>query len=136
MPTIGLFGKLPCNGDFLQRRLPQEFVDVWDAWVRESLAGSRSQLAGRWLEIYLTAPVWRFALARGLCGNDAYAGVFLPSVDRVGRYFPLTVVARWKGDEAIALSSVAGQARWFDAAESLALGALGSLTLGLEGFDP
>jgi type VI secretion system protein ImpM len=134
MPTMGLYGKLPCNGDFLQRRLPQEFVDVWDAWVRESMAASRSQLAERWLDIYLTAPVWRFVLAPGLCGNHTYAGVFLPSVDRVGRYFPLTVVARWKAAE-VALSSVSSQERWFDAAESLALQALESITLEAEEFD-
>jgi type VI secretion system protein ImpM len=134
IPTIGLYGKLPCNGDFLHRRLPQEFVDVWDGWVRESLAASRTQLAGRWLDIYLTAPVWRFVLARGFCGDSVYAGVFLPSVDRVGRYFPLTIAARWPG-ESVALSSVSSQARWFDAAESLAVQALESFTLELEDFD-
>jgi type VI secretion system protein ImpM len=134
MPTIGLYGKLPCKGDFLQRRVPQEFVDAWDAWVRESLAASRVQLADRWLEAYLTSPVWRFALASGLCGNDVYAGVLLPSVDRVGRYFPLTLVARWDA-EASALALACSQEKWFAAAEALALHALDSVSLDFENFD-
>jgi type VI secretion system protein ImpM len=38
----------------------------------------------------MEAPVWRFALAPGLCGAAGVVGVMLPSVDRAGRYFPLT----------------------------------------------
>ena len=49
---------------------------------------SRDALGEGWLETYLTAPVWRFALAAGCCGPAA-AGIWLPSVDRVGRYYPL-----------------------------------------------
>ena len=32
----------------------------------------------------------RFALAPGVCGEQAWAGLLLPSVDKVGRYYPLT----------------------------------------------
>jgi type VI secretion system protein ImpM len=134
MPTIGLYGKLPCRGDFLQRRVPQEFVDAWDTWVRESLAASQAQLADRWLEAYLTSPVWRFALTSGLCGDAVYSGVLLPSVDRVGRYFPLTVVARWNA-ETSALAVACSQEKWLAAAEALALQALDSDSLDFEDFD-
>ncbi|MDE2050717.1 MAG: type VI secretion system-associated protein TagF, partial [Gammaproteobacteria bacterium] len=37
MSETGFYGKLPCRGDFMQRRAPQEFVDVWDAWLSECL---------------------------------------------------------------------------------------------------
>jgi type VI secretion system protein ImpM len=132
--VVGFYGKLPCRGDFLRRRVPQEFVDVWDAWVRESLSESRRQLRDRWLEAYLTSPVWRFVLTEGLCGRDAYAGLILPSVDRVGRYFPLTIVARWEVD-VFPLETACNQERWFESAEALALHALEAPSLDFDDFD-
>jgi type VI secretion system protein ImpM len=132
--VVGFYGKLPCRGDFLQRRVPEEFVDVWDTWVRESLYESRRQLQERWLGAYLTSPVWRFVLTDGLCGPDAYAGVILPSVDRVGRYFPLTIVARWEV-EVSALATACSQQKWFESAETLGLSALDAPTLDIDDFD-
>jgi type VI secretion system protein ImpM len=41
--------------------------------------------------VYLTFPVWRFLLPVGVLGSTAWTGVLMPSVDRVGRYFPLTL---------------------------------------------
>ncbi len=133
-PAVGFYGKLPCNGDFLHRRVPQEFVDVWDTWIRESLIESRRQLQERWLDAYLTSPVWRFVLAEGLCGSGMYAGVMLPSVDRVGRCFPLTIVARWDVEES-ALETACNRERWFESAASLALDALDAPGLDFEDFD-
>ena len=50
-----------------------------------------------WLDAYLQSPPWRFLLMPGvLDGFDpqlVIAGVLMPSVDRVGRYFPLTIAA-------------------------------------------
>lgn len=40
----------------------------------------------------MSAPIWRFSAAAGLAGPDAVLGVMMPSVDRVGRQFPLTLV--------------------------------------------
>ena len=86
----GWYGKLPCLGDFASRRLDAEFITPWDAWLQRCIATSRQQLGEQWLDIYLTSPMWRFILAPGICGERACAGVLLPSVDKVGRYFPLT----------------------------------------------
>jgi type VI secretion system protein ImpM len=134
LPTVGFYGKLPCRGDFLQRRVPGEFVEPWDAWLRECLTESRRQLQERWLDAYLVSPVWRFVLAGGLCGAKTYAGVLLPSVDLVGRYFPLTIVAGWE----VALSAfvLAGsQGSWFELIQALALEALEAPLLDLDDFD-
>jgi len=90
---IGLLGKLPSHGDFLRRRASDAFVDAWDAWLREGLAASREALGERWLDVYLTSPAWRFMCAAGACGAAPVIGLMVPSVDRVGRYFPLTLVA-------------------------------------------
>ena len=50
-------------------------------------------LGDAWLPAWLEAPVWRFALIPGTCGPGAVLGLWLPSVDRIGRYFPLTLAA-------------------------------------------
>lgn len=40
----------------------------------------------------MSAPIWRFTLGGGLAGKNSAMGVLMPSVDRVGRAFPLTLV--------------------------------------------
>ena len=52
------------------------------------MAASRAALGDRWLDVYLTSPAWRFASAAGACGPAPVIGLMVPSVDRVGRYFP------------------------------------------------
>src|SRR5215470_14234575 len=91
--SVGFYGKLPSHGDFISRSVADAFIDRWDAWLQAGMAQSRQDLGNDWLDLFLTSPVWRFALERGVIGGNAFAGILLPSVDRVGRYFPLTVVA-------------------------------------------
>jgi type VI secretion system protein ImpM len=90
--NVGCYGKLPSHGDFLQRRVPGGFVPAWDAWLQEAMLRSQEVLRERWLDLYLTSPVWRFFCAPGVCGASPVVGLVVPSVDRVGRYFPFTVV--------------------------------------------
>jgi len=93
-PIPGWYGKLPTLGDFASRRLEPSFIDPWDAWLAEGIAALRAQAGDAWLDAYLASPVWRFVLMPGVVGlNTAMAGVLMPSVDRVGRYFPLTLIA-------------------------------------------
>jgi len=67
------------------------------------LRASRSALDAEWLPAWLEAPVWRFALTPGACGPDAVIGLWMPSVDRVGRYYPLTIAAVASNTDAPAL---------------------------------
>jgi len=87
----GWFGKLPSLGDFASRRLPEAFVQRWDRWLQRGLTAARTQLGEHWLDVYLVAPVLRFWVAPGALGAPAWAGLMMPSVDRVGRHFPLTI---------------------------------------------
>ncbi len=112
--AIGLFGKLPARGDFVRLGLPGDFVAAWDGWLQQVIAASRARMGEDWLPAFLEAPVWRFALAPGLCGAAAASGLWLPSVDRVGRYFPLTFAA---------MLPVAAPA-WLDACEAAGRAAL------------
>jgi len=103
----GWYGKLPVLGDFAQRRLPPGFVTPWDAWLQRGIAGSRAALGEAWLDHYLTAHVWHFVLMPGVLGRDAWAGVWSPSVDRVGRYFPFTLAAPLPAGQAFGASTTA-----------------------------
>jgi type VI secretion system protein ImpM len=123
MDAAGLFGKLPSRGDFVSRRLPREFIDVWDDWLRRAMAESRASLGDAWLDSYLTSPIWRFSIMPGICGPGGYVGLMMPSIDKVGRYFPLTVAARLP-DGTSALGSAIAAAAWFDESEKLLLGQL------------
>jgi type VI secretion system protein ImpM len=91
--VYGFHGKLPARGDFVRSGLRRDFCDAWDGWVQRGMAASREALADGWLPAWLEAPVWRFAFAAGVCGSEAAIGLFLPSVDRAGRYFPLAIAA-------------------------------------------
>ena len=121
----GYFGKVVTHGDFVTRRLPADFVAGWDRWLQAGLLHSRQQLGPAWLAAYLNSPVWHFALAAGLCGTSAVAGVLIPSVDRVGRYFPLTVAGSLPiGAEALVPELFDRGAGWFDALTQTALSCL------------
>lgn len=121
----GFFGKVTIHGDFVTRRLPPDFLEAWDEWLQQCLYSSKQQLGAAWLNHYLTSPIWRFALAGGVLGQHAWAGVLMPSVDRVGRHFPLMIAAA--GDAAAPiLTWLADEKPWYDDLEGLALTSLGN----------
>ena len=88
----GWFGKLPGLGDFAHRRLPELFRSHWDPWLQHGLMGLRQRHAD-WIERYLESPLWSFALGEQVVGPARWIGVLMPSVDGVGRYFPLTLAS-------------------------------------------
>ena len=86
------YGKVASLGDFVQRRVPPECLQTLDAWLSTVMRDAREQLGERWLDIYLTAPVLRFAWAPGIIDSRWWFGLLMPSCDSVGRYFPLVIV--------------------------------------------
>jgi type VI secretion system protein ImpM len=122
-PRLGFYGKLPMRGDFLSRRLPRGFIDPWDSWLQESIAASREQLGDAWLPTYLTSPLWRFMLGAGICGDAPVIGVMMPSVDSVGRYFPV-VLALVMSSHRAPVGTMSAARPWFEEVEKLALSAL------------
>lgn len=81
-PVIGWFGKVPARGDFVCHGLPPDWVAGWDACLQQvlRLGGVRG------------FPPWRFLAWPDGVDERAWAGVLVPSHDRVGRVFPFTVV--------------------------------------------
>jgi len=90
---LGWYGKLPSLGDFASRRLPPGFIETWDNWLCAGMLDWRARQPDSWLDSYLAGPSWRFLLLPYLLDAQApiWVGVLMPSVDRVGRYFPLTI---------------------------------------------
>ena len=104
MTPVWLFGKLPAHGDFVARGLPAAAREELDHWLAASLADARDALGGSFERSYDRAPPWRFA-AEGVDGWTA--GAMAPSVDGVGRRYPV-LVAR-TGIAAVAVEVVAEQ---------------------------
>ncbi|MBF0332328.1 MAG: type VI secretion system-associated protein TagF [Alphaproteobacteria bacterium] len=123
MTPAGFYGKSPSRGDFVGRNLPGDLIEDWDAWAQSGLEASRAALGDEWLPSYLSAPIWRFATPSGAFGAAPIAGVVVPSVDRVGRYFPFLVATPLPYDATPAMALLHGQF-WYAAAEVAALSAL------------
>jgi len=131
---VGLFGKLPSHGDFLRRRVSDHFVDAWDAWLRQCISKSQAALGDRWVDVYLTSPAWRFVAASGAIGPFPVIGLMVPSVDRVGRFFPLTLVAELPDDVSLVAAANASTP-FFEAAERLLIDTLADERIEFERFD-
>lgn len=125
LPRVpGLYGKVPARGDFVSRRLDADFINGWDAWLQQVMSASREALGARWLECFLSAPVWSFVVPAGMFSRAGWVGVILPSVDRVGRYFPLTIAAPVHEESIDVPSTLSRALRWLDSIDALALEAL------------
>jgi type VI secretion system protein ImpM len=133
-PTVGFFGKLPSHEDFLERRIAPAFREVWDEWLQQCVAVSRAVLEDRWLDIYLTSPVWRFFVSGGVAAAASYGGILIPSVDRVGRHFPLTIVAELPASME-PLHFAYSAERWLRQLEELAIEALQAPDFDLQEFE-
>ena len=86
--AVGIFGKLPAKRDYVMHGMPPELMDVLDPWLQSAVAQSRNDMGNNWLSTYLASPIWRFWLGSRISGQTVI-GALMPSVDGVGRYFPL-----------------------------------------------
>ena len=119
----GYYGKVSTQGDFVSRGLPASFIDPWDTWLQEAVVSSRQQLGESWLNCYLTGPIYRFALAPGICGENGWLGIVMPSVDSIGRYYPMTI-ATMNRQNINPFLAMQQEETWFSNIEALALSSL------------
>jgi len=115
--AMGFWGKIPARGDFVAFGLSRGFVRAWDEWMSQALADSQTSLGSEWAAAWMEAPVWRFVAAPDVLGALAVAGLWMPSVDRAGRAFPLAFAAEFSGP-------VEADEAWLDAGEDLGRAAL------------
>ena len=111
MIAPGFYGKMPATGDFVTRRLPGDFVRVWDRWLAQQIV----PLFG--LEAWRPDTALRFLA--GPASFGASAGIIVRSADRVGRPFPLSVGARLS-EAPLKLAYADG---WFEGIEQAAFAA-------------
>ena len=119
---IGVFGKLPDQRDYIQHGMDASLMSLMDPWIQQCLQRSQEQLADAWLSAYLSAPIWRFWLGSSIIGKTVI-GALMPSVDGVGRYFPLMLTA--VSEAPLDAPEVNSQDIWYSNAETLLLNALG-----------
>ncbi len=121
MPA-GLFGKLPDKRDFIAANASRRFLDVWEPWLQAGVAMSKQMLGPAWTDAYNRAPIWRFWLGADFFG-EATIGAFMPSIDGVGRSFPLAVFAG-EGEQSLTPPELDPNDEWCEAAEAILLDAL------------
>lgn len=112
----GFYGKLPSAGDFVTRRLPYDFVRAWDRWLAQHLAPLVG--SGHWDDE---------SALRFLSGPASFgpaAGIVAASHDRVGRRFPISIVAILP----VARFNLARRIDWFASLEAAAQTAHDGLT--------
>jgi type VI secretion system protein ImpM len=116
----GIFGKLPAKRDFIAYGVERPLLGLIEGWMQSSVAASRDVLGARWQELFLAAPIWRFWLGTGVAPFTT-CGALMPSVDGVGRYFPLSILAAAPPGAEIPPPPDAGLEQWCTAAEALLL---------------
>jgi len=89
--AFGLFGKVPQKRDFMSVNMPTAVLSPIETWLQAAVAASRNELGRTWQDYYLVAPIWRFWIGEHILGTTV-AGALMPSVDQVGRYFPLSIM--------------------------------------------
>jgi len=122
--AIGLFGKYPAKRDFVAVNLPRSILQPLENWLQGGLSASRERLGRAWNDHYMVQPIWNFRLGPDVIGVDCM-GALMPSVDGVGRTFPLLIAAYAEAGEA-GYGPFEGldPARWFPDAQARLLAAL------------
>ncbi|MCQ0988632.1 type VI secretion system-associated protein TagF [Jiella marina] len=124
---FALFGKLPQRRDFVSHGMPKTLLNAWEGWLEQAVAQSRKALGEEFDDRYMVMPAWRFWFGRAVVGVSA-CGVLIPSVDGVGRKFPLTLFALAPEDHSIELPLIDPMERVFSAMEARLLDTLSADT--------
>jgi type VI secretion system protein ImpM len=97
LDSPGFFGKVPARGDFIGRRVPAGLAASWDDWLGQLTLAARDAAGTAWPEAWLTAPLWHFTLGQTIAPPFGAAGTLVASADRVGRFFPFSIIGPARG---------------------------------------
>lgn len=95
-----LFGKLPTHGDFLSRGLDDVATGALDDFLSASL--SQAATLEDFDDLYPSAPAWRFLIE---LDGKTVCGLIAPSVDKVGRQFPIVVGVAYGGSPGLLIDA-------------------------------
>lgn len=129
----GFYGKIPAVGDFVSRRLPAGFVQSWDAWLQKAMAAGKGTLGERWSMAFLESHVWNFMIGLDHLDENAWAGVVMPSADKVGRLFPFAIAAMIE-KKAFGPQLFFRASQWFERVEQIAAAVVGN-ALGMDALE-
>ena len=94
---IGCFGKLPIHSDFIRQGAFGMEISAFDQWLQEGiLAAQRKFGKGGGVGVsFDKIPLWNFVFCPS--GESRYlAGVWMPSRDKSGRFYPFIVFAKFE----------------------------------------
>lgn len=120
---FGLFGKYPQKPDFVAHGLSAPIRAPLESWIVAGYHQSRTALGDDWKDRFLSAPILRFWIGARVMGAGCI-GAMMPSVDQVGRYFPLILYYGWSDGAEIAPPVDDGHERWFADLEAALLATL------------
>lgn len=98
----GIVGKIPALADYVERGVPHWFAHPWSAWLDRVMGEGAAAFGARWKRLFAVSPPWGFAVPAGVLGPVACVGLMLPSSDRIGRAFPLTLIVGPVGPDVLA----------------------------------
>ncbi|MBZ9613438.1 type VI secretion system-associated protein TagF [Rheinheimera maricola] len=114
----GYYGKITKKGDFISKGLSHATINTLHDFFSGGLENSIDELGSKWLERYSVAPVWYFYLQAGILGDSPFIGIWVSSVDRVGRHFPMTILQPLQ-HEIVKISELTKYKDWYCDAENL-----------------
>ncbi|RKP44641.1 type VI secretion system-associated protein TagF [Trinickia fusca] len=71
--------------------MPRALAQAWEQWFALGMAELHEARREAFVQAYLQAPVWDFAMPAGADAGWVQFGCLAPSRDRVGRHYPLVV---------------------------------------------
>lgn len=108
---IGIWGKHPAFGDFLQAGLSRGASDALAAWLDPALAAIRQRAGPDWDTLWHGGQTLRFRIGRSVLGSTL-AGVLCPSRDKIGRDHALVLAVEGGAMPVPGQGGVADQALW------------------------
>ncbi len=92
---LGAFGKIPSMGDFAS--VGAKPLASFESWLEAGMAHGEAKYKDRWPALYAAGRPYHFVFHGSPGGKEAnvMSGVIAPSVDSVGRRFPLAVYAQY-----------------------------------------
>ncbi len=91
-PPVFALGKLPGHPEFLAS--PDADAGVIDRWLDAGWQGAHADAGETWNSAFAAGDTYGFLWSHGPKATDATCGVIAPSVDSIGRHYPLVVASR------------------------------------------
>ena len=113
--ALAVYGKHPAKGDFLEYGLPAALKPALEQWLDSVLAEAKASLGADWQAIWPAAPMLRFWVGESIWGAPV-AGVMASAQDRVGRRFPLVLLALGEAGLSMPPPVTDPDQSWYDAA--------------------